>query len=71
MLVILFPSLCYNNFFDDYKIFAILLSQLLVIHEYKVEQSRAHVFEAEVFSYELLKFQKNSLKPEGEKLKRA
>ena len=67
----LLPFLCYSDFFDDYEIFAILLSQLLVIHEISKNRNKAeHVFEAEVFSYEMLKFQKNSLKPAGEQLKR-
>ena len=69
--LILLSFLCYRDHFDDYKIFVILLNQSLVIHEISNNRTKPDTFfEAEVFSYELLKFQKNSLKPAGEQLKR-
>ena len=40
----LLPFLCYSDFFDDYEIFAILLSQLLVIHEISKNRTKPNTF---------------------------
>ena len=37
-------SLLYSDFFEDYKIFAILLSQLLVIHEISKNRTKPNKF---------------------------
>ena len=42
--LILLPFLCYSHFFDDYKIFAILLSQLLVIHKIYRNRTKPNTF---------------------------
>ena len=71
IFVILFSFLCYNNFFDDLKNICDSFDSIVCNSQNIQKQNKAtHVFQAEVFSYELLKFQKDSLKPFGEQLKR-
>ena len=48
--LILLPFLCYSDFFNDYKIFAILLSQLLVIHEISKDRTKPNSFMKPKFS---------------------
>ena len=55
----LLPFLCYSDFFDDYEIFAILLSQLLVIHEISKNRTKPNTF---------LKQKSSATQPETRKL---